>query len=58
MNKDTTKPADTTPTTPVAPADKKKGMSKKLKIGLIVGGVLIVVIAGVLIYKHKHKKGK
>lgn len=33
----------------------KGGMSKGLKIGLIVGGSILIIVAGVLIYKHKRK---
>ena len=41
------------------PPPPKKGMSKGLKIGLIVGGSLLVLtIIGVVIYKSKKSKGK
>jgi hypothetical protein len=52
-----------TPTPPPAevsvtpPPPTKKGMSKGLKIGLIVGGSLLVLtIVGVIIYKTKKAK--
>lgn len=38
------------------PTVEKKGMSKGLKIGLIVGGAALLITVGVLLYKHKNKK--
>ena len=52
-----TAPAQVTTTPP--PPPPKKGMSKGLKIGLIVGGSLLVLtIIGVVIYKSRKAKGK
>ncbi len=43
--------------TPPPPPPPKKGMSKGLKIGLIVGGsVLVLAIVGLVIYKSKQGK--
>lgn len=44
-----------TPETPGAPGPKKKGMSKGLKIGLAIGGA---VLLGAIIYFATRKKGK
>ena len=45
------------PTYAPPPVEEKKGMSKGLKIGLIVGGsVLGLIIIGVVIYAIKKKK--
>lgn len=48
-------PPDTTPTPP-PPPPPPQGMSKGLKIGLIVGGsVLVLAVIGVVIYKSRNK---
>jgi hypothetical protein len=45
------------PPTPPPPPEKKEGMSKGLKIGLIVGGsVLALTVLGIVIYKASKNK--
>lgn len=44
------------PQSPPPPPPPPKGMSKGLKIGLIVGGsVLVLAVIGVVIYKSRNK---
>ena len=53
----TPKQTTTTTTTPPPPPPPKKGMSKALKIGLIVGGsLLLLIIVGVIIHQSTKDK--